>query len=170
MKKYKIKFKHIIVYSMIFFNGLGAFAQEYSVIKYVDVLEKQKIVLKKEYPHVFAEVEIKDVQKINSKQSKVFYEKGNQQYEVVVNSGRKDLLLVATSRVINEKEMPNIVMDAFKSSKYKNWNIEKTFEVTTPYSSLLYRIDVSKKTTGKEKNKIKSLFYSHLGQYKKPPY
>jgi len=155
---------------MIFFNGLGAFAQEYSVIKYVDVLEKQKIVLKKEYPHVFAEVEIKDVQKINSKQSKVFYEKGNQQYEVVVNSGRKDLLLVATSRVINEKEMPNIVMDAFKSSKYKNWNIEKTFEVTTPYSSLLYRIDVSKKTTGKEKNKIKSLFYSHLGQYKKPPY
>lgn len=172
MKKYKMKFKfkHLIMSSMLFFNGLNAFAQEGSVIKDVDVLEKQKTVLMEDYPHVFTEVEIKDVQIINDRQSKVFYEKGNQQYEAVVNSGRKDLLLVATSRVMNEKEMPNIVMDAFKSSKYKSWNIEKTFEVTTPYSSLFYRIDVSKKTTGKEKKKIKSLFYTHLGQYKKPPY
>ncbi len=171
MKKYKMtfKFKHLMVSSMLFFNGLSAFAQEYSVIKDVDVLEKQKTVLKEDYPHYFTGVEIKDVQKINDRQSKVFYEKGNQQYEVVVNSGRKDLLLVATSRVINEKEMPNIVMDVFKSSEYKNWNIEKTFEVTTSYSSLFYRIDVSKKTEKKEK-KTKSLFYTHLGQYKKPPY
>ncbi len=166
----KFKLNFLIVSSMLFFNGLNAFAQEHSVIRDVDVLENQKTVLKKDYPHVFTGVEIKDVQKINSSQSKVFYEKDNQQYEAVVNSDRKDLLIVATSRVINEKEMPNVVMDAFKSSEDKNRNIEKTFEVTTPYSSLFYRIDVSEKNKAQEKKNIKSLFYTHLGQYKKPPY
>lgn len=164
------KFKLIIMLFMLFFNDLTAFAQEGSIIVDPDILEKQKTVLMKNYPHEFTEVEIKDVQKINSSQSKVFYEKGYQQYEVVVNSGRKDMLVVATSRVINEKEMPNIVMDAFKRSKYKNRDIEKTFEVTNSYSSPFYRIDVSKKNKTKEKKKIKSLFYTHLGQYKKPPY
>ncbi len=147
-----------------------ALAQEGSVIEDVDILEKQKTVLTNNYPHVFRTVEIKDVQKLNSRQSKVFYEKGNQQYEAVVNSGRKDMLLVATSKVMNENEMPNIVMDAFKRSKYKNWNIEKTFEITTPYSSGFYRIDVSKKNKAQKKKKTKSLFYTQLGQYKKPPY
>jgi len=80
------------------------------------------------------------------------------------------MLLVATSRVMNEKEMPNIVMDVFNRSKYKNWNIEKTFEVTTPYSSEFYRIDVSKKNKAQKKKKTKSIFYTHLDQYKKPPY
>jgi len=72
--------------------------------------------------------------------------------------------------VLNEKEMPNIVMDAFKSSEYKSWNIEKTFEVTTPYSSPFYRIDASNNNKSEEKNEIKSLFYSNLGRYKKSPY
>jgi len=172
MKNYKMKFelKLFVVSSMLFFNGLIASAQEYSVIKDVDVLEKEKTVLKEDYPHVFIEVEIRDVQKINDRQSKVFYQKGNQQYEAVVNSGREDLLLVATSRVINEKEMPNIVMDAFKNSKYNSWNIERTFEVTTPYTSVFYRIDVSKENIADEKKKFESLFYTHLGQYEKPPY
>lgn len=156
--------------AILFLTHCIGFAQEGSVIKDVDILEKQKTVLMEDYPHVFTEVEIKDVQKINSRHSKVIYEKGNQQYEAVVNSGRKDMLLVATSRVMNEKEMPNIVMDVFKSSKYKNWNIEKTFEVTTPYSSAFYRIDVSKKNKAQKKKKTKSIFYTHLGQYKKPPY
>ncbi len=172
MKNYKmtIKLKHFIVYTMFFLYGLSAFAQEHSTIKDVDILEKQKIVLMKDYPHIFTGVEIKDVQKINSKHSKVIYENDNQQYEAVVNSDRKDMLIVATSRVINEKEMPSIVMDAFQSSEYKNWNIEKTFEVTAPNSNLFYRIDVSEKKSGDEKDKIESLFYTHMGAYKKPPY
>ncbi len=160
----------LIVSSFLFFNGLNALAQEGSVLKDVDILENQKTVLKEDYPHVFAEVDIKDVQKISDKHSKVFYKKGEDQYEAVVNSGRKDLLLVATSKVMNESEMPNVVMDAFKSSKYKRWNVDKTYEVTTPYSSLFYRIDVSKNKGGNKEKKTKSLFYTHLGQYKKPPY
>ena len=80
------------------------------------------------------------------------------------------MMLIAKCRVVEEDEMRKIILDAFKSSKYKNWDIEKTFEVKTPYSGLFYRIDISKKTYVKKKKKIKSLFYTHLGQYKEPPY
>ncbi len=163
----KIIFNFLVI---LFLTHCIAFAQEGSMIRDVDILENQKTVLMQNYPHIFTEVEIKGVQKINSRHSKVFYEIGNQQYEAVVNSGSTEMLLVATSKVLNEKEMPNIVMDAFKSSEYKSWNIEKTFEVTTPYSSRFYRIDVSNNNKAEEKNKVKSLFYTHLGRYKKPPY
>ncbi len=165
---YILKF-HIYL-AFLLLKGVSVFAQSGSVLKDVDILENQEIVLKEDYPNVFAEVDIKKVQKINNKHTKVYYEKGNQHYEAVVNSGRKDLLLVATSKLITENELPNIVMDAFKSSKFKNWNIVKTFEVLTPYSSLFYRIDVTKNKRKKDESKIRSLFYSHLGQYKKPPY
>ncbi len=172
MKNYdtKSKFRQIMVCSILLLYGLSTFAQEYSAIEDVDILEEQKTVLMRDYPHIFTGVEIKDVRKINSKHSKVFYENGNQQYEAVVNSDRKDMLLVATCRVISEKEMPEVVMDAFKNSKYENWDIIETFEVTTPDSGLFYRIDVSKNNTMNEKEEIKSIFYTHLGQYRKPPY
>jgi len=155
---------------LFFLSHLVAFSQEGIMIKDVDVLAQQKTVLTQNYPHIFTEVEIIGVQKINSRHSKVFYEIGNQQFEAVVNSADNDMLLVATSKVLNEKEMPNIVMDAFKSSEYKSWNIEKTFEVTTPYSSPFYRIDASNNNKAEEKNEIKSLLYSNLGRYKKSPY
>lgn len=162
--------KTILNFLLIFLlTHYTVFAQDGSVTQDVDILEKQKTVLMEDYPGAFAEVEIKDIQKINSRHSKVFYEKGNQQYEAVVNSDRQDMLLVATSKVMSENEMPKIVMDAFKSSKYRNWNLEKTYEVTTPYSGLFYRVDVSKKKMNKKK-KTKSIFYSNLGQYKKSPY
>jgi hypothetical protein len=163
----KIIFNFLVI---LFLTHCIAFAQEGITIRDVDILEKQKTVLMEKYPHIFTEVEIKGVQKINSRHSKVFYEIGDQQYEAVVNSGSTEMLLVATSKVLNDKEMPNIVMDAFKSSEYKSWNIENTFEVTTPYSSLFYRIDVLDNNKAQELKKIKSLFYTHLGRYKKPPY
>jgi len=163
--------KLVISFVMILISTSSiAFAQAGSVIQDVDMLEKHKTVLMEDYPNLFTEVEIVDVQRISERHSKVFYKKGNQQFEAVVNSDRQDMLLVATSRVLNVNEVPNIVMDAFRSSKYKKWNIEKTFEVTTPYSSLFYRIDVSRKKRAQDKMKVKSLFYSHLGQYKKSPY
>jgi len=140
------------------------------VINDVDVLARQKTVLMENYPGAFTEVEIRGVQEINPTQSKVYYEIGNQQFEAVVNSGSKDMLLVATAREINETEVPNIVMDAFKSSEYKEYNIEKTFEVKTPYSNYFYRIDVSEKNKAEETGQIKSLFYTYLGRFEKPPY
>jgi len=59
--------------AILFLTHCIGFAQEGSVIKDVDILEKQKTVLMQDYPHVFAEVEIKDVQKINSRHSKIIY-------------------------------------------------------------------------------------------------
>lgn len=172
MKNYKMNFEYklLIMVFVLFYNCINAFAQNGILIDDLDILEKQTTVMKEYYPQIFAEVEIKDVQKINSRQSKVLFEKDNQQYEAVVNSSREELLLVATSRVVNEKELPKIVMDAFNNSKYKSWNVEKTFEVKTPYSGQFYRIDVSQKNEKTQKKEIESLFYTDLGQFKNPPY
>ncbi len=166
-KSAKIIFNLLVIF---FLSHYTSFAQEGTMIKDMDVLAQQKTVLVQNYPHIFTEVEIIGVQKLNSRYTKVFYEIGNQQFEAVVDSDDNKMLLVATCKLLNEKDVPNVVMDAFKSSKYKSWNIEKTFEVTTPYSSPFYRIDVSNKNKSQGEKEIKSLFYSNLGRDEIPPY
>ncbi len=160
-----LKFRVLI---SLFFICMFAFAQKDSHIKDVDELAEQKRIMFQNYPGLFMEKEINNVEKLDSKHSKIFYTINNVNFEAVVNSNMKDLLLVATCQEIQEEKLPAIVIDAFHESKYGSSKIEKSFIVTTPYSSNFYRIDVNQKKK-KEKN-MKSLFYDHLGKYRKPPY
>lgn len=158
----KLKFRFIIIFLLC---NLNAVAQEGAQIKDVDILEEQKKVIMEDYPFHFENVKITNVEQINSKHSKVYYIQDSINYEAVVNSNRKDMLLIATAREIPIAELPDIVKDVFKASENGSSSIIKAFIVTTPYSSGFYRIDFK----GDEKE-LESIYYDKLGQYQKPPY
>lgn len=153
-----LKFQILV---FLFFISMSAVAQK----KDLGVVAEQKKVLIQNYPGLFVEDEINIIEKLDSKHSKIHYTRNNVNFEAVVNSNRKELLLVATCEEILEEQLPAIVKDAFLESKYRSSKIVKTFIVSTPYGSDFYRMDVNQK-----KKKIKSIFYTHLGTYKKPPY
>ena len=160
----KLKFRLLIFLSFI---GMNTYAQIGSQIEDVDVLAEQKRVMIENYPGQFREEEIIKVEKKGSKRSIIYYTRNNVNFEAVVNSDRRDLMLIATCEEIPESKLPAIVKDNFLQSKSGENKIEKVFLVTTPISSIFYRIDITPK--GKYK-KMKSLFYSNRGSYMKPPY
>lgn len=161
-----ICFKFVVV-TISFLIAVDLLAQPGAPVKDVDFLEKQKKVMTEYYPHLFSELEINDVEKINSRQSKVFYTRNNKNYETIVNSNRKDLLIIASCEEIPVTQLPDIVQQGFHNSKLGNKKIEKAFIVTTPYSSNFYRIDVY---PSDKKKHYKSIFFDKLGKYRKPPY
>ena len=158
----KLKFRLIITPLLLSINVV---AQEGAPIKDVGILEEQKKVLVQDYPHHFEKVNITNVEQFSPKHSKVYYTKEGVNYEAVVNSDRKDLLLVATAREIPIAELPAIVKDALKASENGSSPIKKAFIVSTPYSSGFYRIDINQNA-----KETKSVYYDKLGQYQKPPY
>lgn len=139
-------------------------AQNYTPIEDVDLLNKHKGVLIKENPHLIDELKIERADQINEHHSRIVYYDDGVYHEAIVNSDQKDLLLIATFREIQKNTLPKIVFDAMKQSEFGDWSIKKMYKVTTPYEGWFYAIDVVKD------NKIKRLFYSDLGQYKKPLY
>lgn len=145
--------------------NLNVVAQEGVQIKDVDILEEQKKVIMEDYPLHLEKVNITNVEQINSKHSKVYYIKDSINYEAVVNSNRKDMLLIATAREIPISELPEIVKDVFKASENGSSLINKAFIVTTPYSSGFYRIDFNR-----NEKEMESIYYDKWGQYQKPPY
>ncbi|MCW8940892.1 MAG: hypothetical protein OQJ88_09570, partial [Flavobacteriales bacterium] len=66
-------------------------------------------------------------------------------------------------KLIKNDELPKLVKDVF--TKEVKGKIEKSFSVTTPYSSEIYRIDYVKKD-----GELKSMFYDKLGNVQKAPY
>ncbi|MDA3943209.1 MAG: hypothetical protein PF694_06675 [Bacteroidetes bacterium] len=139
-------------------------AQSFTEIKDVDILADSRIVLEKVNPSVFDTLVVKDVMELNDKHSKVIYEDEGIYCEVIVNSHRKDMLLIATAIEKPQDQIPEIVMEAFKQSEFSSWQIEKTLAMKTPYDSWFYAFDISKN------NKNERLFYDELGAYKSPPY
>ncbi len=152
-----------IILGVIILNSSILFAQGHTQIKDVDELKTEDKVLVESYPHVFKGAKVNKVEKLNSKHSKVYYSVGGNEFEAIVNSDRKDLLLVATCKVIKNDELPQLVKDVF--TKEVKGKIEKSFSVTTPYSSEIYRIDYVKKD-----GELKSMFYDKLGAVQKAPY
>ncbi len=147
---------------------LNAIAQPYSTIVSISELAKQKKVLVEDYPRVFNEEEINNIEKIDSKHSKIFYTRNGIHFEAIVNSDRKDLLLIATFEEISKNDLPKIVLYNFQNSNDGKSKIENAFIGTTPYTSDFYRIDIIEKT--EKGNSVKSLFYDELGKYMVPPY
>lgn len=152
-----------IILAAIILNSSNLFAQQGTQIKDVDELKKEDKVLIESYPHVFKGVEINKVERLNSKHAKIYYSVEGNEFEAIVNADRKDLLLVATCRVIKNDELPDIVKDVF--TKDVKGKIEKAYEVTTPYTAEIYRIDYVKKD-----GELKSIFYNELGAVQKAPY
>lgn len=155
------------LFIFLFLTGMNTNAQVSSQIEDVDILAEQKRVIVKDYPGEFRIEEIKKVEKKGEKRSMIYYTRNNVNFEAVVNSGRKDLMLIATCEQIPESKLPAIVSDSFHQSESGTNQIEKVFLVTTPISSFFYRIDVKSKG---EDNQVKSLFYSNRGSYMEPPY
>lgn len=152
-----------IILGAIILNSANLFAQHATQIKDVDELKQEDKVIIESYPNVFKGAEINKVERLNSKHAKVYYSVDGNEFEAVVNADRKDLLLVATCKVIKNDALPQLVKDVF--TKEVKAKIEKAYEVTTPYSSEIYRIDYVEKD-----GTLKSIFYNELGAVQKAPY
>lgn len=144
-----------------------------------DFLEKQKTVLRNTHPHIFEVAEIKDVKKIDQDHTKVMYTTDGVYHEAIINSGRKDMLLIETARELKQEEVPEIVKDALKkNSEYKDATISRAFEVSRPGGERLFRLDISRgkaKETIKEatkrtaNEKTETVYFNRLGHMDKGP-
>jgi len=153
-----------IIIVLITLIAAPLFAQKHTAIEDVDLINAHKSALIKEYPHLIDKIKIERVDQINEHHSKIVYYDDGVYHEAIVNSDRKDLLLIATFREIQKSTLPKIVFDAWKQSEFGDWKTEKMYKVTTPYDGWFYSIDVVKD------NKTKRLFYSDLGRYKETLY
>jgi hypothetical protein len=163
-----ILYRCIFALFACFFLTQTAMGQTGSEIRDTDILAQQKKVYASYYPHLFTEHQIKKVETLNNKHSKVYYTVNNINYEAIVNSRQKDLLLVANCEEISRDQVPDIVIDAFYKDFDKTATIINTFRVTTPYSSGFYRIDFQ---TINSESTIKSpVFYDNKGTRISAPY
>lgn len=166
MKKHENLF--LVVLLLVLTICSSAFAQRRLVIPDLPDLIKEKEVLVEDYPELFREVIIDSVEHIDSKHSKVYYTKLDTRFETIVNSDRKDLLLVARCAAIPVDKLPEIVRDSFEKSDQGKHKIKDAFIVTTPYAGDFYRIDIDEPNGSAIERK--SLFYSNMGAYHSPPY
>jgi len=157
------KIKQIIVSFLISFK---VFAQQGAPAGDVASLATQKKYFSETYQGVFKTEEITNIEKIDDKHSKIYYTRSNKDFEAIVSSYK--LLLVANCEQITIDKLPAIIKDNFKKSKYGNLKIEKAFIASNNISADFYRIDVY--LNDKNKKHIKSLFYTDIGGYMKPPY
>lgn len=165
----QIRMKHIyhIVFHAMNFFSVCVYGQEGSKIRDMGMLEKQKQVMAETYPGIFTMDEIDSIKKLDEEHSMVSYRKFGRHYEAVVNSDRKDMLLVANCEEIPTGELPEIVRNAFSKSKDGGQAIHDAYIVTTPGSSDFFRIDFSDPENA---GILKSVFYTDLGEYHIPPY
>ncbi len=146
----------------LFVNPL--FAQPYSLIEDTDVLAMQEEVLKSEYPHVFEELEILDSYMINEHHSKITYKMDGIYHEAVMNHERKDLLLVAIAAELTKEQVPEVILNALRNSKYGNRELVQSFKVSTPFMEYFYAFDVAEKDT------TRRVYLNELGVIQSKPY
>ena len=139
-------------------------AQEHAPIEYVEYFNKHKAILSENFPHLFTEEEITNVEQLDSIHSKVSFTRGDTHFEAIV---RRDLLLIATCEEISPDLLPANIKKNFHK-KYGNTEIRKAFIVKTPYSSNFYRLDFY--VNGQSNDQINSAFYNNGGQFVVPPY
>ena len=156
----------------VYLFPVSSIAQSGASVEDTDMLKQRKIVLMEDYPHIFKAAQIINVSELDQKHSVVSYTIAGNYYETVVNSDRKDLLLVATCKQIHLANIPDIVKDSFNRSESGSKDIVKAFEVTTPTSSVFYRLDavVSETIKNDTHPKTGSFFFDELGHYMNPPY
>lgn len=159
------KMKTLFLSFLIYFSYSTLIkAQPFSEIVDIDLLSNEEVVLVREHPHMLDTLRIIDIYDIDGKHSKIaFYEEGIY-CEAIVNSERKDLMLVATGVGIPQDEVPEIVMDVVKEGDFGSWEIYNTMVMRTPYSPWFYAIDVRQDSVHLR------LFYNSKGVMKNAPY
>ncbi len=138
--------------------------QAFTEIKDVDILSKQHLVLETQFPLRFDTVEILGTTPLRGRLTKVSYLDEGAYCEVILNSDRKDMLLVAMGVYIPGTEVPGPVLDAFRKSEYGNRDVTASLAMRTPYGPWFYAVDVNRGDT------VLRLFYDELGHPKKAPY
>ncbi len=140
------------------------FAQPYETIKDIDILEQQEEVLRQKYGHEFNDLEILGGDRINERYTLVGYKKNEIYHEAVMDSERKEMMLVSIAAEVPVDDMPVVVMNAFEDGQYGDLEVVKTFNVSTPYGENFFAIDVKKDET------IERIYYNELGVRQKALY
>jgi hypothetical protein len=139
-------------------------AQPFSQIRDVDILADQRIVLHLDYPRQYDTLKIIRMKQISPKHTRISYIQHGIYCEAIINSDRKDMLLVASGVAIPEEEVPGPVLAAFEKSDYGDWKITGILAMRTPYESWFYAIDAEYGDT------FLRLFYNELGAPVNAPY
>ncbi|MFW5820898.1 MAG: hypothetical protein ACOCWA_06390 [Bacteroidota bacterium] len=161
----KVIFRLVIAVVFIF-TAPKLFAQPYTYtsIEDVDILEQQKDVLRQKYKHTFEELEILGGYRLDEIHTMIAYKKDGVYHEAILNSERKEMMLVSTAAEIPVSDVPKPVMSAFENSGYSDKEINKAFRVNTPFGEDFIRLDIKKDET------VDRLYYTELGARQKELY
>jgi len=151
-----------IIISLFILTGIST-AQEYAPIKDVDILKQHEEFLWSKYPHLNAKANIQKVQAVNDKHSLIYVKAQGEQFQILVNKGLQDMMLIAEYRKIRTTKVPQIVLDNFMEDHSKAV-IKSAFKVkdphSEPYYALLYKKD----------GKKSRVHYTDMGRKKKSPF
>ena len=156
---------YFVIVLLLTIDVFSASAQKWSEILTPEELAKQKEVLVENFPDVFQKEAIEDVRRIDINTYKVNFTRAGIQYEAFVSSGVKGLLLIETDQLIPNNKIPGVVRAGFASGSYKTWHIDKAFIATTPYSGVLFRLDVY----NTNKAKVKRIYFTDEGYFHNEP-
>jgi hypothetical protein len=151
--------KKINTLTLLICLALLASGQEYSRIEDADELEEQSVILTREYPQIFERSEIKDVLLLDDNHSIVRYLKDKVYHETIINSGRKDMLLLETAQFIPKEELPDIIMKAYEDNTKGSPEIVKQFIVHRPDGEQLYRLDLADPNS----DDVVTLYFDKMG-------
>ncbi len=160
--------KFIVLLLLFIVHSIGSSGQVLTPTEDVAAFEENKTFYLHAYPHILEKAEITGIERLNEKHTKIYYTEGINNYETVVNSARKDLLLIATCMQIPLDKLPAIVRDVAKKTSNDKMKIINAFKVQTPYSSEFYRVDIQ--SSDSLVSQTKALFFDQTGQYVEPPY
>lgn len=156
----------IIKIASIIFTALVCSTELFSQETIVDdgILAEYEMVLIKEYNHLYDSISIDSVVRLSEKHSKVLYHSENTNYEAHIDTGREEMLLLATYTEIPESEVPKIVRDNYLEIKKDSWNTLSAYRVQTPHDSFSYALEY----TDKDTNLIKIHFDKYGNKTHKP--
>ncbi len=160
--------KFIILLLFFIVHSIGSSGQVLTPTEDVALFEKNKTFYLQTYPHILEKAEVTGIERLDEKHTKIYYTDGITNYETVVNSAKKDLLLIATCMEIPLDKLPAIVRDVAQKTSNDKMKIVNAFKVQTPYSSEFYRVDIQSPDSLVSQNE--TLFFDHMGQYVEPPY
>lgn len=164
INKEKDIMKKLIIALILMISWGYSSGQAYSEIKDVDMINEKSILIERDFPSHLDTIAIMDVKPIDKDHSKIIYYDSDIRCEAIVNTGRKDMLLVATAVEIPIDEVPGYIFKAKKDTDYANWEVLKTHAMKTPYENWFYAIDVEKN------EKTERIYFNRFGGILKKPY
>jgi hypothetical protein len=151
--------------AMIFVFTAGTlFAQPYESIEDIDILEQQKDVLRQKYEHEFNEIDVLGGYQLDETHTMVAYMKNGIYHEAIMNSDRKEMMLVAIEAEVPVEDVPDVVINALENDNYDIDEVVKTFRVSTPYGENFYSVDMTEEDPGDR------IYFNDLGVIQKAPY